>query len=282
MATSSADADPLDHERGDSVDTLLAEWGAQNTGLDFSPVAVVTRLYRVRAHLDARLAAVFRQHGLSNSDFALLVSLRRAGSPFRMTQSALMADLQLTSGTISVRIQRLERLGLLRRHPDPSDGRGVVVELTKDGQRKFDAVAPAHLANEDRLLSALTPEDRDALAGLLRRLLVSFEHPVTEVEAVVGATLAAAHEARRVRLEAGLRDHVGLLVTAVTPGRAAQVAGLRRGDLIVAAGGEPVRCVGDLVKALSDADGGLAITYLRADRRRSARLPVARADSPVE
>lgn len=274
MATSRADAGPPGRWRPprDSVDSLLAEWADQRTGLDFSPVAVITRLYRVRAHLDAHLATVFRQYGLSNSDFAVLVSLRRAGEPYRLSQSVLMADLQLTSGTISVRIQRLERMRLVRRHADPADGRSVLVELTAEGVRRFDAVAPAHLANEERLLSALSPADRATLAALLRRLLISFEHPVVELEDAIGATLTAAHESRRVRLEAGLRDSVGLLVTDVVPGGAVDTAGLRRGDLLVSADGAAVCCVEDLTAALRAAGGQITVGYLRAERRRTARL----------
>jgi C-terminal processing protease CtpA/Prc len=166
-------------------------------------------------------------------------------------------------------------LGLVVRLSDPNDGRSIIVELTEQGQRTFDAVAPAHLANEERLLSALNPDQQLSLTELLRQLLVSFERPVVEFEDL-GVTLTTAHEARRVRLDAGLQDHVGLLVTAVVRGKAAALAGLRRGDLIVKAGDNPVRCVNDVVAALHAADGQVAIAYLRADRRRSARLAVGR------
>ena len=47
--------------------------------------------------------------------------------------------------------------------------------LTADGRAVMGAAVPAHLANADRLLSALPAADRSALADLLRRLLVEFE-----------------------------------------------------------------------------------------------------------
>ena len=86
-----------------------------------------------------------------------------------------MGALMRTSGTTSFRIDRLESQGLVRREPDPDDGRGVFVTLTKKGLRLVDVVAPVHLANEDQLLAALSTEERALLVILLRKLLVRFE-----------------------------------------------------------------------------------------------------------
>ena len=49
------------------------------------------------------------------------------------------------------------------------------MRLTERGVRLVDEVAPLHLANEERMLRALQPEDRDRLAGLLRTLLLEME-----------------------------------------------------------------------------------------------------------
>lgn len=75
-----------------------------------------------------------------------------------------------------VRLTRLVGKDVVTRTPSPDDARGTVVTLTAKGLRLFDEVAPAHLANEEVLLSALTDTEREQLAGLLRKLLVGFEH----------------------------------------------------------------------------------------------------------
>jgi len=49
------------------------------------------------------------------------------------------------------------------------------VTLTEKGRRRFEAAAPAHLANENRMLAALSRRERDLLISLLRRLLLSLE-----------------------------------------------------------------------------------------------------------
>src|SRR5918911_2215788 len=157
----------------DHVDWVIEEWEKERPDLDVAPIAVITRLERLQSYLRAEVATVFERFGLTGPSFAVIATLRRAGKPYQLSQRALMDALQLTGGTISVRIDRLERDGLVERVADPHDQRGVLVRLTEVGERLFDQVAPLHLANEDRLLSALNTEQREQLAALLRILLLS-------------------------------------------------------------------------------------------------------------
>ena len=64
---------------------------------------------------------------------------------------------------------------VISRSNSTRDGSSCRVRLTPAGKDLVDRVAPLHLANEQRMLAALSPDDRDVLAGLLRRLLISFE-----------------------------------------------------------------------------------------------------------
>jgi DNA-binding MarR family transcriptional regulator len=229
---------PATRAAWDSVDQLLDDWAYQRPDLDFTPVGVINRLSRVRTHLDRQLAEVFAGHGLTPADFQVLVALRRSGSPYRMPQARLMDALGLTSGTVSLRLDRLVKAGTVVREPDPNDRRGALVGLTEDGQRLFDVIAPQHLANEDLLLSALTEEQRRTLADLLRHLLASFEPNPRPATDRLGFTLEPAIVARRRRQAVGLSDTAGLLVAGVEPGSPADSAGLVRGDLIVEANGQ--------------------------------------------
>jgi hypothetical protein len=63
----------------DSVDRILAGWSGQRPDPDFSSVGVVTRLERVRTHLEVGLPEVFRRYGLTPADFRVIVALRRIG-----------------------------------------------------------------------------------------------------------------------------------------------------------------------------------------------------------
>ena len=79
----------------------------------------------------------------------------------------------VTSGAITQRLDRLEEKGLITRERSEADGRAVVVTLTEAGRAALDAALPDHLETERRLLTGLSDDDLDALAGLLRRLLVA-------------------------------------------------------------------------------------------------------------
>jgi DNA-binding MarR family transcriptional regulator len=76
----------------------------------------------------------------------------------------------LTSSGTTKRLDKLEDAGLITREPDPNDRRGTLIALTDKGRELIDGVTGAHLANEARLLAALTAEEREQLAALLRKL----------------------------------------------------------------------------------------------------------------
>ncbi|MEV4556263.1 MarR family transcriptional regulator [Kitasatospora sp. NPDC049285] len=246
----------------DSVDAILEQWHHERPDLAVAPVGVVTRLARVRGHLDLALAEVFAGFDLTPADFQVLVHLRRAGSPYQLGQARLMDSLGLTSGTVSVRLTRLEQRGVVVREPDPDDKRSYTVRLTDSGLQLFDRIAPEHLASEDRLLSALGPDEQAQLAALLRKLLVSFERVGPHAARIWGATLEPARIARQTRALVGLTDRTGLLVTRVDPDSPADRADIRAGDLITHRGAAQVRTTADL--AAPD-DRPVPLRLLRAD-----------------
>ena len=265
----------------DYTDWILEGWKVEHPDLNVSPVAIINRMSRLSSYFRSALSEVYERFGLTGPSFAVIATLRRAGRPFHLSQRALMDILQLTNGTISVRIDRLVREGLVERLPDANDQRGVLVRLTEKGVAVFDEVAPVHLMEEDRLLSALNPEQREQLASLLRILLLSFE-PIAGEDPRhpshwIGASLAPAHVARRIRRSAGLPDTPGLLVQSVAVPSPASRAGLQEGDLIISAGGAETRSVESLYEQLVKAHGGrLPIEVLRGVEAR--RLVLALDD----
>jgi len=260
----------------DSVDHLLADWARERPDLDFTPVAVVNRLGRVRSLLQQRMAEVFAGHGLTAADFLVVVTLRRVGAPHRMPQARLMDALGLTSGTVSLRLDRLVKAGTVTRKPDPDDRRGSVIQLTEDGLRLFDLLAADHLANEDLLLSALDTQERATLAGLLRQLLVSLEPPRPSPEDHLGMSVESAVAARKRRAAVGLSDAAGLLVSNVEHGSAAHLAGIERGDLVIDVAGRAVRSASSLTEAVAALTRGdhAEVTVLRGDRSHRLRVRV--------
>ena len=261
----------------DHVGRLISGWRQEWPDLPVDPVGIVYRIARLAARFGAEIDKVLAAAGLSSPEFAVLANLCRAGHPYRLTQRQLMDQLGLSSGTISVRIDQLARRGLVRRDPDPDDGRSVQVTLTADGERLFRAVAPEHLANEARLVAALDPAGQAELARLLKILLVEFEPMVgPRPDERLGFTVAPAHTGHARRVAAGLPLVPGLLIERVHPGGPAEAAGMRCGDLLVGSGEREIRSVSCLAEAISAGVGDLTLRLMRGDHATEVTI---RADS---
>jgi DNA-binding MarR family transcriptional regulator len=159
----------------DPVDAILAQWQCQRPDLDVSPMGVIGRIGRLAKHLERAIQETFAEFGLNLGEFDVLAALRRSGAPYRLSPTALFQTLMVSSGTMTHRIDQLERAELVRRVPDPTDRRGSLIELTDQGFERIEQAVTAHVANEHRLLSVLKQSEREALTLLLRQLLLAFE-----------------------------------------------------------------------------------------------------------
>jgi DNA-binding MarR family transcriptional regulator len=160
---------------GDEVDELVAAWRAERPDLDVEPLQVLSRVSRLAKHLDRARRAAFAAHGLEPWEFDVLSALRRQGPPYRLSPGALLRATLVTSGTMTNRIDRLASAGLVSRHPDPQDKRGVLVMLTDRGRTVADAALADLLLSERELLTGLDETQRSQLAGLLRILLAPLD-----------------------------------------------------------------------------------------------------------
>jgi DNA-binding MarR family transcriptional regulator len=271
---------PQSQPPADYVSRLMDAWHAERPDLPVDPVAIVYRIQRLSARLWPEVEKPFKRSGVTGADFSVLAHLRRAGEPYQVSQRALQEALGLTSGTISVRIDRLADSGLIRREVSPADARAVLVTLTGPGMEAFDALAPRHLENEARLLSALGPDEQATLGRLLHALLAEYE-PLSEPPGrrELGLTVAPAHRTLERRRAVGLGDEAGLLVEEVEPGSPADRAGLRRGDLLTRSGQRELRSLTALAGALAaSGDAGAA------DPARAAGVPltIRRGESVIE
>ena len=159
----------------DEVDDLVAGWHAERPDLDLEPMQVLSRVSRLARHLDRARRVAFSGHGLETWEFDVLSALRRQGPPYQLSPGALLRATLVTSGTMTNRIDRLAKAGLVTRHSDPLDGRGVLVQLTERGRLVVDAALTDLLDHERELLARLAAGQRESLATLLRVLLTPFD-----------------------------------------------------------------------------------------------------------
>lgn len=157
----------------DEVDRIINAWEKERPDLDFSPLAILSRISRISRQLEIARRNAFAE--LENSGFDVLAALRRVGSPYQLSPSQLMQETMVTSGTITNRLDRLEEMDLIKRNPDPNDGRGIVVTLTKAGMRSVDKAMEDLLERERELIKSLSKTEREELTKLLREFSIPFD-----------------------------------------------------------------------------------------------------------
>ena len=123
---------------------------------------------RVLRELDRRLEL---EHGISVNEFDVLINLDNlAGGRLRMTD--LANAVMLSSGGLTRLVGRLEQRGLVRRDPDPEDGRGLVASLTREGRARFAKARLTHDTVIRELLGAhLADREVKMLAATLDRVV---------------------------------------------------------------------------------------------------------------
>ncbi|HEU5161358.1 MAG TPA: MarR family transcriptional regulator [Streptosporangiaceae bacterium] len=163
----------------DEVDRLVASWHTERPDLDVEPLQVLSRISRLARHLDRARRSAFAAHDLESGEFDVLTALRRSGEPYQLNPGQLLRVTLVTSGTMTNRIDRLAAAGLVERHPDPQDKRGVQVRLTEAGKSRVDTAFADLLDRERVLLAGLSGADRRHLADLLRTLLAPFDAAAT-------------------------------------------------------------------------------------------------------
>src|SRR6478736_2757201 len=103
------------------------------------------------------------------STYDILVQLTENGGLLRLRE---LVDLVLLSQPgLSRKVARLEEEGLVERLPDPNDGRGVLVRMTRAGRAALRSAAIVHIAGIEReFTSKLTDAEAETLARVFSRL----------------------------------------------------------------------------------------------------------------
>jgi MarR family transcriptional regulator, transcriptional regulator for hemolysin len=137
----------------------------------WKPEAMPAMVIATAARLLARLADVrLRDLGISTSHFPVLVALKDGA---RLSQKELARLAAVEQPSMAQLLARMERDGLIRREPDPADGRSSLISLTDSA---IDRIAPARaiLAQGNReALAGFNEDDIERLIALLRRVIAN-------------------------------------------------------------------------------------------------------------
>ena len=151
----------------DPVQRIVDQWASVHPDLDTTPMAIMGRVHRLSRTVAAHVEQHFGAHGINRGDYDVLASLRRAGDPPILTPGQLCSGLLLSSAGVTGRLDRLERNGLVRRRPNPGDGRGVLVELTDAGRELVDRLVAEDMERQAAWTAQLSATERAELVRLL-------------------------------------------------------------------------------------------------------------------
>lgn len=161
-------------EPHDRVDRLLAKLGAAGADIDLEVEGIVDRVSGINKRVRHALKETLAEYGVTPEDWGVLTTLY-LGEDHCSSPGDLAADLELSSGAMTSRIDRLEQMGYVRRLPDPKDRRGVLVELTGQGREAWERAISVQGRKESFFASALSKSEQVQLNKLLRKLSLAFE-----------------------------------------------------------------------------------------------------------
>lgn len=149
-----------------------------STTSDPSPSSfdLLLAVFAVGRGLDVFLESLIKSEHLTRPDLEVLWFLRRFPSSSPITPADLSAFFRVTTGTVAVRINRLEARGFVCREPDPARRNGTLVNLTPHGIAVVDKVFASLIPFSDGLLGRVfKPDELVLYRDLTAKLVVFFE-----------------------------------------------------------------------------------------------------------
>jgi DNA-binding MarR family transcriptional regulator len=101
-------------------------------------------------------------------------AMEMLGNHGRLTMKELAEKMGVTTGSLTVLVDRLEKKGIVERQPHESDRRSIRLGMTAQGERLAAEHHALHLSLTQELTAGLTTEEMEQLAGLLKKMLPNF------------------------------------------------------------------------------------------------------------
>ncbi len=159
----------------DHVDKILLQWQQQRPDLNVEAMGIIGRVERLSRYFHKGMEETLNLHGLNMSTFDVLAALRRSGDPYHLSPSKLLASSMVTSGTMTNRIDQLEKINLVERLSNPEDARSYIISLTKKGLALINNVISEHVQTQSELTAVLTTEESEVLSEILKKFLAQIE-----------------------------------------------------------------------------------------------------------
>lgn len=169
----------------DSVQRELARGLVGHPTADPVTEAVTKRIVQIARQYERAMHQVTARHGVSLGDCEVIWHLAHTDTS-QHTPGQLAKAFRVTAGTMTSRLDRLERAGYIDRSIDPGNRVKINVDLTPAGQALHHATADDMIAlRRDLIAGALATDDLATLNSLLQLVLTGIErrfppHPARE------------------------------------------------------------------------------------------------------
>lgn len=158
----------------DRAEYAANQWKEERPDIALGPMVLLGRLQEAALVVARdRLHPLFAEYGLQPGEFDVLATLRRSGKPYALTPTALYNAAMISSGSMTNRIERLEKAGLVTREAHPTDGRGSLVALSTRGLSLIEKAIGAHVDNMQSIVSGMNEKEQAQLSALLQKLLAT-------------------------------------------------------------------------------------------------------------
>lgn len=155
----------------DPVQKKVQQWSKKMPNLNTKPMALISRLQQTTKEMNGELYTNFEDYKLTDAGFDVLATLLRAGPPHSLSPSELLEQMDITSGTMTTRIDKLEKKDLVKRKIKKNDKRGVNVALTKKGLKLIEEAIVAHVKTQEKIVSVFDEEEQLIFISLLQKYL---------------------------------------------------------------------------------------------------------------
>jgi DNA-binding MarR family transcriptional regulator len=161
-------AQPLDFDPIERAGQLWEQHWPDEAPDVYASMRAVTSIMRAHQVLIGELDAMLRPLGITFSRYEALVLLVHSHDG-ALPLSKIGERLQVHATSVTNVIDRLEAAGLVRREPNPRDGRGTLAVITEEGRKVADK-ATLEFNGSRFAMSALSLDDLRRLFEILRRL----------------------------------------------------------------------------------------------------------------
>ncbi len=146
------------------MDKTKKELYDQKNALDLKAVIA---LNRTTNQVNRRANTIFRKHGLTSMQFAVLEVLYHKGD---LKVGQITQKILSTSGNMTVVISNLAQEGMIRKCTDSSDSRASIISITEKGCNKMEEVFPEYLVDLEMGMTGLTDTEKQSLIALLYKM----------------------------------------------------------------------------------------------------------------